>query len=112
VFNKKELHLNSDLILIECKGPDHMHMRAIEENRIKKLRKETDNLGPSMFWLTLMITALFFCLPLGRFSIAGVSSDFRIYDFMFIIFLLFVGLEKMPKLEQLFKNKDQFHRFA
>jgi O-antigen ligase len=74
--------------------------------------KEDEKLGSSMFWLTLMIFSLFYCLPLGRYTIAGISTDFRIYDFMFIVFLLFVGAEELPKLQALIKDKRQYHRFA
>jgi O-antigen ligase len=40
-------------------------------------------------WLCILITSYFYCLPLGRFTIAGYTSDFRIFDFVTVLFWLF-----------------------
>lgn len=42
-----------------------------------------------VFWLCLLITSYFYCLPLGRFNIAGFDSDFRIFDFIIVLFWMF-----------------------
>ncbi len=36
-----------------------------------------------VFWLSVLITSYFYCLPLGRGSIAGITSDFRLFDFIY-----------------------------
>lgn len=50
------------------------------------LRKK-NNLN--IIWLSILITSFFICIPLGRFSFAGFASDFRIYDYVAILFLAF-----------------------
>lgn len=68
--------------------------------------------GGDILWLSLLITSFFYCLPLGRFSIGGISSDFRIYDFMFVIFFMFAGLRQLPKLKSLLDQKSHYFRFT
>lgn len=41
-----------------------------------------------VIWLCILITSYFFCLPLGRFSVAGFDTDLRIFDFAIVFFWL------------------------
>src|SRR5207249_569609 len=43
----------------------------------------SDKLGAATISLAVLITSYFFCLPLGRFQIAGFNTDSRIYDYIF-----------------------------
>ncbi len=59
--------------------------------------------------LSLWITSLFYVLPLGQYSVAGISTDFRIYDFMFIGFMLFAGIKIWRKTLRFRANRSDFH---
>ena len=48
-----------------------------------------DRITVPTFALAMLISSFFYCLPLGRFHIAGFGSDFRAYDYAFPIALLF-----------------------
>lgn len=39
--------------------------------------------------LAILIISFFYCLPLGRFSIGGFDSDFRIFDFIILFVIVF-----------------------
>ncbi len=41
-----------------------------------------------VIWLCILVTSYFYCLPLGRFAFAGYQSDFRIFDFVIVVFWL------------------------
>ncbi|UYN85594.1 MAG: O-antigen ligase family protein [Cyclobacteriaceae bacterium] len=41
-----------------------------------------------VIWLCLLVTSYFYCLPLGRFTLVGIASDFRIFDFVVLAFWL------------------------
>lgn len=41
-----------------------------------------------IFWLCILVTSYFYCLPLGRFTFVGFASDFRIFDFVILAFWL------------------------
>lgn len=41
-----------------------------------------------VFWLCILVTSYFYCLPLGRFSFLGFASDFRVFDFVVLFFWL------------------------
>jgi O-antigen ligase len=56
----------------------------------------------------LLICSYFYVLPLGRYSFFGTASDFRIYDFVFIITALFVGLGNVSKIKELASDRSRF----
>jgi len=69
-------------------------------------------LGAPVIGLALLITSFFYVLPLGRYRISGIDSDFRIYDFMFIGYVLLFGSSLFPRLKALFSKKVLFFRWA
>jgi hypothetical protein len=75
-------------------------------------KDHSEKLGVSMIWLALLITSFFYVLPLGRYSLAGYSSDFRIYDFIFILYFLFTGRYQINRLLFLIHDRSQYHRYA
>jgi hypothetical protein len=67
-------------------------------------RKREAVIGGATLWLAVLITSYFYALPLGRFSFGGVATDFRIYDFVFIAFMLFAGLRYGKRVNELVKD--------
>jgi O-antigen ligase len=68
-----------------------------------------EGLGGQTILLALLISSYFYVLPLGRYSVAGFSSDYRIYDFVFVFFMLAVGFKKLPRLGELRSDRYQYH---
>jgi O-antigen ligase len=81
-------------------------------SRNEVVEKDDTRLGFDTLILAAVITSLYYVLPLGRYALAGMSTDFRIYDFAFIGFMLVVGLRYLSKLVLLWKNRDGFHFWA
>jgi O-antigen ligase len=52
--------------------------------------------------LLVLMVSLFYCLPLGRFSIGGFDSDFRVYDYIFP--LVYGYYLSMPQVYRHFKR--------
>jgi O-antigen ligase len=63
--------------------------------------------------LAILITSFFYCLPLGRFSIGGFDSDFRIFDFAILFaFVYYLGNTKVTsELAYLFRSQLWFTRW-
>jgi O-antigen ligase len=68
-------------------------------------------LGLPTIALALLITSLYYCLPLGRYSIFGFTSDFRIYDFAYFAFFIFVGISQLPRVQSLMRYPSNFHHW-
>lgn len=59
---------------------------------------------PADVWLAaILITATFYTVPLSRFELAG--TDFRLFDFVFAFFTMFVGLRLFPLVKKLFNER-------
>ena len=70
--------------------------KAIEQEKI---------LNFPVFMLILLITSTFYVVPLSRVDYFG--TDLRLFDLVFILFFLTVGLRKWPEVIGLFKTKNQ-----
>src|SRR5207244_436739 len=68
--------------------------------------------GTPVIGLAVLITSFFFVLPLGRYSVGSTLTDFRVYDFAFIGFMLVFGLRHLGRLQALWKDKSSFHYWA
>lgn len=73
-----------------------------------KARAKTQTLGVSTIALAVLITSFFYCLPLGRGAVAGIASDYRIYDFVFIGFVFVAALPRLSRVGELIKNRNRF----
>ncbi|HLO13694.1 MAG TPA: O-antigen ligase family protein [Anaerolineales bacterium] len=83
---------------------------AVRSARTETYGRERDaGIGGATLWLAVLITSYFYALPLGRFSFVGVATDFRIYDFVFIAFIFFVGLRYGKRVKELYKDHKDFH---
>jgi O-antigen ligase len=71
-----------------------------------------DRLGAPVLLLAAVISAYFYCLPLGRYSVGGIESDFRIYDFVLLFFMLFVGLRRYGRIRKLTADRAGYHRWG
>ncbi|MCX7638615.1 MAG: O-antigen ligase family protein [Cyclobacteriaceae bacterium] len=58
-----------------------------------------------LIWLGLLIASYFFCLPLGRFTFTGIASDFRLFDFIILLFWLFNWNYLWPRLKFIYSRK-------
>lgn len=65
-------------------------------------------LGFPLLALAGLITSYFYVLPLGRYAIAGIDADYRLYDFVFLFFLITVGLNYLPQLRRLSRDRSSF----
>lgn len=72
-------------------------------------RKRTISIVP----LVLLLVSYYYCLPLGRFSIGGFDSDFRIFDFaiLFTFSYYFSNSSVTLELSNLFQSKLWFVRW-
>ena len=63
--------------------------------------------------LMVLIVSFFYCLPLGRFSIGGFDSDFRIFDFAIVfVFGYYITNENvMQEVKQVIRSKVWFTRW-
>ncbi|MFC1878374.1 O-antigen ligase family protein [Chloroflexota bacterium] len=73
------------------------------------VKSDDQPLGADTIILGLLLVSYFYVLPLGRYSFFGVATDFRIYDFAFIGFMLFAGLKYLPRLGELRRQRSRFH---
>jgi len=69
-------------------------------------------LGLPTISLAILITSYFYCLPLGRYSLGGVASDFRIYDFTLLFFVAAIALRKRSAIRALTADRSSFHRWC
>lgn len=58
-----------------------------------------------IFWLCILITSYFYCLPLGRFNFAGFDSDFRVFDFAIVLFWFFNWSFLSSRISFIYSNK-------
>jgi hypothetical protein len=75
-------------------------------------KAENTNLGWDTLLLAGVISSFFYVLPLGRYSVAGIGTDFRAYDFSIAMIALLVGLRKLPEMKKLWTNHSQYHYWA
>lgn len=68
------------------------------------------SLGLPIVALAFLITSYFYVLPLGRYSVAGFLTDFRIYDITFVAFLAIAGFDNLPRLKRLSADRTSFFR--
>lgn len=63
--------------------------------------------------LMVLIVSFFYCLPLGRFSIGGFDSDFRIFDFAIVfVFGYYLTREQvMQEINRIIHSKVWFTRW-
>lgn len=59
-----------------------------------------------LIWLCVLVTSYFYCLPLGRFTLGGIASDFRIFDFVILAFWL-VNWNYLTSRLQFINSKKQ-----
>jgi len=83
-----------------------------KKRSLKQVGNQNQIVSTPMILLMVLITSFFYVLPLGRFKIGGFSSDIRIYDIVFILYVLLVGRYQMPRLFVLINRDNQFHRYA
>ncbi len=71
-----------------------------------------NQLGLPTYMLAFLVTSYFYCLPLGRYAIVAVQTDYRLYDFVFLAFMGVVGLGKLKEMRLLWQQQDGFFRWA
>jgi O-antigen ligase len=76
------------------------------------IKSEKNKSRWAIFWLAALISSYYYVLPLGRYSLGGTASDFRLFDFVFVGFMLFVGLPRLGELRALFNNQHIFVRYS
>lgn len=69
------------------------------------VQRESESLGFPVIALGLLITSYFYVLPLERLSFAGFATDFRIYDFAFLVFMLLVGIPEWSRLRRYWEDR-------
>ncbi|MBN2117177.1 MAG: O-antigen ligase family protein [Anaerolineales bacterium] len=93
-----------------------MSFRSNTSNTVFALKRaryeeqEQTKIGAPVLVLSVLITSYFYCVPLARLESAG--TDWRIYDIVFALFFLFFGLHFLPRLQQLFKDRNTFLYWA
>lgn len=75
-------------------------------------KDHSHGLGFPTIALAILITSFFYVLPLGRYAVAGINTDYRIYDFAFLAFLFLVGLPQLTRLRLQLRNTHHFHYWA
>lgn len=67
----------------------------------------------SILPLAVLMISFFYCLPLGRFSLGGFDSDFRVFDFaiLFTFLFYFSKQEVTREFARLFRTNDWFLRW-
>lgn len=65
-------------------------------------------LGFPLIALAGLITSYFYVLPLGRYAVAGIYTDYRLFDFAFLFFIIIVGLNYLPQLRALGQDRSSF----
>lgn len=76
------------------------------------LKANTDSLRFPIVALSVLLTSFFYVLPIGRYSIAGFDTDYRVYDFAFISFFFLVGLRYLTQLRMLWRKANSFHHWV
>lgn len=56
-------------------------------------------------WLSILITSYFYCLPLGRFNFGGFDSDFRVFDFVIVLFWITNWNYLLRRIKFIYSNK-------
>jgi O-antigen ligase len=69
-------------------------------------------LGFPTIAMAAVITSYFYCLPLGRFALGGITSDFRIYDFICFGFLFLMGAPIASRALRICRRRSSFCRWA
>ncbi len=67
-------------------------------------------IGPKVWFLAVLITSFFYCLPLGRYSVGIILTDFRLFDFIIVIFILTVGINLIVRADPAWKSRAFFTR--
>ncbi|MCB9207671.1 MAG: O-antigen ligase family protein [Ignavibacteriales bacterium] len=67
-------------------------------------------LDKSIWHFAILISSFFICIPLGRFSFAGFASDFRIYDYFSLLFILLYW-KKIKKWHKVITKSPHFFTF-
>lgn len=70
------------------------------------------HIGFPVFALGCLIASYFYCLPLGEYSVAFVVTDYRLYDFVFLGFLVVFGAPQVRKLHLLWMHQQGFFRWS
>lgn len=83
----------------------HTEFKQVMGDRAK------EKLGAPVVGLALLLTSYFYTLPLGRYDIAGFSTDYRIYDFAFIIFTAMFGLRRWGRIVNQIKIGPPYFRW-
>jgi O-antigen ligase len=60
------------------------------------------------FLIAVLICSYFYTLPLGRYTIFGISSDFRVYDFVFIVCGFIIGLRNLREIFDLNADHSRY----
>jgi len=75
-----------------------------------KTKKKEKVIDFPIFFLSLLITASFYVVPLQRIEYFG--TDFRLFDFVFAAFFILVGLQHWNKLLVVFKKQDGIFKWV
>jgi O-antigen ligase len=86
--------------------------RPLRERNVRPAPAKNAGISFEEVMLILLICSLFYVLPLGRYSIGGISTDFRIYDFAFVFFVLLVAIPRGKELRALLGDRSQFYYWA
>ncbi len=67
----------------------------------------------SVLPLAILMISFFYCLPLGRFSLGGFDSDFRVFDFaIFFVFLYYLSNQNVTReINHLLASRPWFLRW-
>jgi O-antigen ligase len=84
-------------------------MELSSSNLIKSEKTES---RWAILWLAALISSYYYVLPLGRYSLGGTASDFRLFDFVFIGFMMFVGIPRLAEVRALFNKQHIFVRYS
>ena len=60
--------------------------------------------------VTLLIASYFYCLPLGRYTVLGFQTDYRIYDYMIFATMVALAPRMIPYLKVLYRRRILYFR--
>jgi len=63
-----------------------------------------------IFLLSILITATFYVVPLGR--VESFGTDYRLFDFAFGVFFILIGISEWPKIIKIFKERKKVFWWA
>lgn len=72
--------------------------------------RSSKKLNIDTWMLAGLITSFFYCLPLGRYNVGFILTDFRVFDFVILIFMLVSGINLLLKANPLWKGGSFFTR--